>query len=212
MKLSVKKLAELAGYEGDRSGSLQYGKLARLISETIGEDPPTPDQISAIAYWEDEKDERGHGQWMLNHELAQAMEELGWVDPSTRQDSTAEQHIDDNVTFVGDEDDFYSQVASSFNDSAGERSQRLATANQTPEKTVVISFAFKRNPDVVAEVLHRANGICELCGSPAPFKRKIDATSYLEVHHRTWLADGGLDCVENAIALCPNCHRRMHYG
>jgi len=41
---------------------------------------------------------------MLNHELAQAMEELGWVDPSTRQDSTAEQHIDDSVTFVVDED------------------------------------------------------------------------------------------------------------
>ena len=26
------------------------------------------------------------------------------------------------------------------------------------------------------------------------------------------LADGGPDTVENAVALCPNCHRRLHYS
>jgi 5-methylcytosine-specific restriction protein A len=29
------------------------------------------------------------------------------------------------------------------------------------------------------------------------------------MHH---LADDGPDVVENAIAACPNCHRRLHYG
>jgi 5-methylcytosine-specific restriction protein A len=24
------------------------------------------------------------------------------------------------------------------------------------------------------------------------------------------LARGGPDCIDNAIALCPNCHRKMH--
>jgi len=26
------------------------------------------------------------------------------------------------------------------------------------------------------------------------------------------LSEGGEDTLENAIALCPNCHRKMHYG
>jgi len=34
----------------------------------------------------------------------------------------------------------------------------------------------------------------------------------LEVHHKVPLAEGGDDTVENAIALCPNCHRHAHYG
>ncbi|MBJ6750998.1 HNH endonuclease [Geomonas anaerohicana] len=26
------------------------------------------------------------------------------------------------------------------------------------------------------------------------------------------LAEGGPDTVENAVALCPNCHRKCHFG
>ncbi|MEE7094460.1 HNH endonuclease, partial [Escherichia coli O10] len=39
-----------------------------------------------------------------------------------------------------------------------------------------------------------------------------DGTPFLEVHHIEWLSKGGEDSVENAIALCPNCHRQAHYG
>lgn len=65
---------------------------------------------------------------------------------------------------------------------------------------------------MVAEVLYRANGHCENCKSAAPFLRDLDNSPYLEVHHKKTLADGGDDTVENAIALCPNCHRKAHYG
>jgi len=80
MALSVKRLAEMAGYEGARSGGLHYGKLARKISEAMGVAPRTRDQISMIAEWNGvQKDERGHGQWILYDEVARAIEELGWV-------------------------------------------------------------------------------------------------------------------------------------
>jgi 5-methylcytosine-specific restriction protein A len=26
----------------------------------------------------------------------------------------------------------------------------------------------------------------------------------------TWLSAGGADTIENTVALCPNCHRKMH--
>lgn len=93
-----------------------------------------------------------------------------------------------------------------------ERLTRISVANKLPEKIQVVSTAFKRNPDVVVTVLERANGICERCDKPAPFKRASDSTPYLEVHHKIRLADGGEDTVENTIAVCPNCHRELHYG
>ncbi|MGR6329029.1 HNH endonuclease [Sphingomonas sp. XXL09] len=95
------------------------------------------------------------------------------------------------------------------------REQRLARINSSPKyptKVVTSSTAYIRNPDVVAEVLFRSNGICEDCGSTAPFIRNADGTPYLEVHHKQHLSEGGEDTVENAIAICPNCHRREHFG
>jgi len=44
------------------------------------------------------------------------------------------------------------------------------------------------------------------------FIRKKDNTPYLEVHHKIQLAEGGEDSIENAIAVCPNCHRELHFG
>jgi hypothetical protein len=60
-------------------------------------------------------------------------------------------------------------------------------------------------------VLRRANGRCEGCDSPAPFRR-IDGTPYLEPHHTTRLADDGPDHPAHVIAVCPNCHRRAHHS
>lgn len=33
---------------------------------------------------------------------------------------------------------------------------------------------------------------------------------HIETHHIEWLARGGKDRIENTVALCPNCHRKMH--
>jgi 5-methylcytosine-specific restriction protein A len=107
---------------------------------------------------------------------------------------------------------FEDAVAKSLNDPTAERQARLATADPIPTTQVVTVTVFRRNPDVVAMVLERSNGICESCKQHAPFKRRKDNSPYLEVHHRKQLAGGGHDTVENAIALCPNCHRKAHYG
>ena len=118
--------------------------------------------------------------------------------------------IDTRVTF--EQADFDAEVEKSKSDSKENRQQRLKNASKEPEVVYTLSKLFMRNPDVVAEVLSRANGICEKCESPAPFLRKRDETPYLEVHHIHQLAHGGNDTVENSIALCPNCHRKYHFG
>lgn len=60
-------------------------------------------------------------------------------------------------------------------------------------------------------VLQEAAGKCDCCQRPAPFKNAKNIP-FLEVHHIQRLADGGPDVPENAVALCPNCHKEMHYG
>lgn len=61
----------------------------------------------------------------------------------------------------------------------------------------------------VAELARRlAEGRCDLCGEQAPFQ--VRGVPYLECHHVEHLANGGADTIANAVALCPNCHRRMH--
>lgn len=109
-------------------------------------------------------------------------------------------------------EDFDQALAKSLADDPETRLARLRTDPQRPEKKMVIAYEFVRNPDVVAEVIARASGRCGRCGSQAPFKRISNGTPYLEVHHIVPLALGGSDSLDNAIALCPNCHRYMHYG
>ncbi len=103
-------------------------------------------------------------------------------------------------------------VKAAISQTADQRRKQLTLAPKLPRKVTVTSVGFLRNPYVIAEVLLRAAGCCELCMGSAPFVRRKDKTPYLEVHHKIRLADGGEDTVENAIALCPTCHRREHYA
>jgi 5-methylcytosine-specific restriction protein A len=70
---------------------------------------------------------------------------------------------------------------------------------------------FERSVDLRVYVRRRADGLCEGCGSPAPF---ITARGhpYLEPHHTRRLSDGGPDDYHHVIALCPTCHRRVHHA
>lgn len=83
--------------------------------------------------------------------------------------------------------------------------------NAIPKQVSTGRTAFERDPKVVRWVLDRAKGTCEHCGKPAPFLDKWKEP-FLEVHHVIPLAEGGPDTVENARALCPNCHREAHHG
>ena len=84
--------------------------------------------------------------------------------------------------------------------------------NRTPKKIERSGYAgYERDPQVVARTLQIASGKCELCGADAPF-RTTKGVPYLEVHHVRWLSDKGSDTLDNAVALCPNCHRAAHYS
>jgi len=85
--------------------------------------------------------------------------------------------------------------------------------NQRPHYRSVTTEEPERDPKTKAWVLNHAKGICELCGTKAPFRSKRKNNPwYLEVHHVIPLKTDGPDTVCNAVALCANCHARCHHS
>lgn len=80
------------------------------------------------------------------------------------------------------------------------------------KKANISTTQYVRNPLILKLVKRQAKGICQDCKRPAPFINKQTNEPYLECHHIVPLSNGGLDNIENVIALCPNCHRKRHYG
>ncbi|HII97968.1 MAG TPA: HNH endonuclease [Methanoregula sp.] len=77
------------------------------------------------------------------------------------------------------------------------------------QKHTVVSEVYQADELVSEYARRRAGGTCQLCNRPAPFATP-DGEPFLEVHHIIPLADGGPDTIENTVALCPNCHKKMH--
>lgn len=82
--------------------------------------------------------------------------------------------------------------------------------NSRKEKaTIVERKEYYRDPNLKEYVKRIADGWCQCCKKQAPFEDRFDVP-YLEEHHVKALADGGSDTMDNVVALCPNCHRKIH--
>lgn len=88
-----------------------------------------------------------------------------------------------------------------------EKAKKLENKNTGTKE--VKSIYRERNQFISEYTKDRANGKCDLCGEKAPFIDK-NGRPYLESHHVVTLADGGPDAIYNTVAICPNCHRRIH--
>lgn len=86
---------------------------------------------------------------------------------------------------------------------------KAKSAKRRPKVKITTKTTYSRNPHVAEYVKRRAGGRCDLCKTDAPFSDSHDQP-YLECHHIVWLAHDGDDSIDNTVALCPNCHRRMH--
>ena len=73
-----------------------------------------------------------------------------------------------------------------------------------------------RNQMVVQEVLEKSGYKCFFNENHITFE-SYNRPNYVEAHHIIPVAlndsfDEELDCEENVIALCPNCHKAIHYA
>lgn len=91
------------------------------------------------------------------------------------------------------------------------RQAALAVPPAKSSPSVRRSYVYQRARSVHHYVLRRSEGRCEGCAAPAPFESR-QGWPYLEPHHTQRVSDGGPDHPAWVIALCPNCHRRVHHG
>lgn len=82
---------------------------------------------------------------------------------------------------------------------------------KAPGSVERLQKVYLRDPAVKTWILQQSKGVCEKCGEKAPFYLN-DGSPYLEVHHVVPLSSAGADTTSNCVALCPNCHRALHYS
>lgn len=93
------------------------------------------------------------------------------------------------------------------------RARVLANAPEDTQQTVkhMRRRYYERSLEAAVYVRRRANGVCEGCGHQAPFTTS-KGEPFLEAHHIRRKADQGPDHPAWMVAICPNCHRRVHLG
>jgi 5-methylcytosine-specific restriction protein A len=127
-----------------------------------------------------------------------------WVFPLKRKDGSTPV-----ISKVSLDKTFERKVMKASTLTLEELKSKASKSQSKPGSRVATTTTYQRDANVVNYTLKRADGVCELCEQPAPFNKK-NGEPYLEVHHVKQLADGGDDTIENTVALCPNCHRKVH--
>ncbi|CAK6715043.1 Putative restriction endonuclease [Vibrio harveyi] len=79
-----------------------------------------------------------------------------------------------------------------------------------PKKVTLTTTGYERDAAVVAAALKEADGKCELCGSRS--FPTLTRSAFLEVHHLKYLSESGSDQLSNVVAVCPTCHKELHFG
>ncbi|QBQ07612.1 HNH endonuclease [Spiroplasma gladiatoris] len=82
--------------------------------------------------------------------------------------------------------------------------------------TKIITKNKARNQKLAKSCIERSNFKCEIDNNHFTFN-SLSNNMYLESHHVIPFSmqnrvDFELDVIDNLIALCPNCHKAMHYG
>ncbi|MGQ3330417.1 HNH endonuclease [Halorubrum sp. FL23] len=137
------------------------------------------------------------------------------TDESTKSENTDPSEGTDKTTNSTGQDP--SKTASPDEDPSLEQLRNQAKEAAVEEISEDTSVArsdateYTRSSAVRDYVKARAGGSCEGCKESAPFVSKT-GDPYFHAHHVHELSDGGSDMPSTVIALCPNCHYRVHHG
>ena len=75
----------------------------------------------------------------------------------------------------------------------------------------MLAYASSQFAELENKIKKNADGKCELCGEPAPFD-DFSGNPYLEVFYLQKYAIVNSKLINNAVALCPNCHAKLEYA
>lgn len=120
------------------------------------------------------------------------------------------------------DDDFESQVETQQALPATNEQIKAASTRELIEENTVTGKIIKKDPKLSKSAIVIANYLCAIDPNHVTFEN-ANGHLYMEGHHlipgtilnakAIWQKNGrNIDCVENIVSLCPNCHRAIHYG
>lgn len=126
--------------------------------------------------------------------------------------------LEDDLEFLETDEESFQKLANELKvDSSDEPKEE-----PRPPKTVVTDnlgkARYPRSAKEAALALVRANYTCELNENHETFLSKSTGQRYAEAHHFVGISNHpkfpevDLDRAANIVCLCPNCHRKIHYG
>ena len=89
---------------------------------------------------------------------------------------------------------------------------RAKNINPRPQQIQQIVNTYPRNNILKNYVKRRSSYSCEMPSCNYQGFNKENGEPYIEIHHVIPLSEGGEDSIDNTVALCPNCHRALHYA
>ncbi|AQU99676.1 HNH endonuclease [Desulfococcus multivorans] len=176
--VTATQLAELVGYSSYSVANLQYGRLARLVGERL-DYSPEPEYLGTLVWFE-----KRHGEWhwIMRPEVAQALEQLGWVESTgvllPEEIAAATESIVEGAV--------YRVVVSAYERDPEARRRCIAAHGTT---CCICGFNFTAAYGPVAEGfihVHHLHPLSETGG----------------VHR--------VDPVKDLRPVCPNCHAVLH--
>ena len=123
--------------------------------------------------------------------------------------------FDDSYSFFFDEiSEHHSNFESSIEEQkiSGKKYSVDEIGNRVPPSSYKKGIVYDRDPRIVIEARRRAGFTCEVSNCTSELFHKPNGDLYLEVHHLDPLSKGGPDILSNAVCLCPNHHREIHFG
>jgi len=178
-------LAKSVGYTNFSSANLHYGKLGRLLSDSL-EILPKKRKDGTYSWWRilssgKYNSDKSNFLWTMHPELAKALEELGIV-------TYQEIKLPDEITEIGN--------------------LREGAARQ------VLVNAYERNPEARSRCIAHYGVRCVVCNFDFAAIYGEIGEGYIHVHHLQQISLIGEEYEVHPIAdlrpVCPNCHAMIH--
>ncbi len=82
--------------------------------------------------------------------------------------------------------------------------------NTEPKIKRRLALTISRNTTIAKLIKEKSNYTCEICGEEGFLME--NGGKYTEVHHIEELSKSMKDSPKNLMAVCPTCHKILHYG
>lgn len=127
--------------------------------------------------------------------------------------------LSDDGVYLETEEEAYQDQANNVNEDNIDKTEPAKSPQPRKEPVITLNQdkQWPRDGKLARAILKGNDYQCSVDPSHTSFIVKTGTHQFMEAHHLVPMAvqeefEYTLDCKENLISLCPNCHRKIHHG